>query len=97
MSEIIELCLAKNPAQRYATTADLIEDLQAVADGRPPAQAHKLLTLPELTVLDQETGAEDSIAALGKPSMVATPLFWIALVGWVLAGLLLLLVILLAG
>jgi serine/threonine protein kinase len=97
MSEIIELCMAKNPAKRYATTADLIEDLQAVADGRPPAQAHKLLTLPELIVLDQETDTVDLIATPGKKPLVATPLFWIALVGWILAGLLLVLIILLAG
>jgi serine/threonine protein kinase len=94
-SEIIELCLAKNPAQRYATTADLIEDLQAVADGRPPTQAHKLLTLPELTVLDQATDAEDSITAPGSKPMIATPLFWIAVLGWILAGLLLVWIILL--
>jgi serine/threonine protein kinase len=95
MSEIIELCLAKNPAHRYATTADLIEDLQAVADGRPPAQAHRLLTLPELTVLDQATDAEDSITTPGGKPMIATPLFWIAAAGWILVGLLLVWIILL--
>ncbi|MHC4566222.1 MAG: protein kinase domain-containing protein, partial [Planctomycetota bacterium] len=41
--EIIELCMAKDPSGRYAATADLIEDLEAVADGRPPVQAHKLI------------------------------------------------------
>ncbi len=94
MSEIIELCLAKNPAKRYATTADLIEDLQAVADGRPPAQAHRLLTLPELTVLDQDTDAEDLMTAPTRKPTAATPLFWIAVAGWILAGLLLVWIIL---
>jgi|GEM_PF-983103 len=94
MSEIIELCMAKNPAKRYATTADLLDDLRAVASGRPPVQAHKLLALPELTVLGQETGAGDTFVALREKPLVATPLFWIALVGWVLAGVLLILVIL---
>ncbi len=97
MSEIIELCMAKNPAKRYATTTDLIEDLQTVADGHPPAQARKLLALGELTVLGQGVDAEDSTVILDTRSMVGTPLFWIAVVGWVLALLLLILVILRAG
>jgi serine/threonine protein kinase len=95
MSEIIELCMAKNPSKRYATTADLIEDLEAVANGRSPAQAHKLFTLSDLTVLDQGACAEDSIATSDQRPWVATPMFWIALVGWILAGLLLAAVILL--
>jgi serine/threonine protein kinase len=95
MSEIIELCLAKDPGQRYATTADLIEDLQAVAEGRPPAQARKLLALPELAVFDQGADADESVPGGGEQSLVATPLFWIAVVGWMLAGLLLVAIILL--
>lgn len=97
MSEIVELCMAKDPAKRYATTTDLIEDLQAVANGRPPAQAHKLIALPELTELDHEGDTRESITKQGEESMFTTPLFWIAVVGWVLVGLLLIVVILLAG
>jgi len=97
MSEIIELCLTKNPAQRYATTADLIEDLRAVANGGPPAQAHRLLALPELAVLDQGTDTQTLVTTPGKKPLAATRLFWIAVLGWVLAGLLLVLLILLAG
>jgi len=96
ISEIIELCMAKDPAKRYATAADLIEDLQAVANGRSPAQAHKLIALPELTILDQKGDAEESIATQSERSVIATPLFWIAVVGWVLVGLLLVVVVLLA-
>jgi len=95
ISEIIELCMAKDPAKRYATTADLIEDLQAVANGQPPPQAHKLIALPELTALDEKGDAEESVGIQGGKSMVATPLFWIALVGWVLVALLLLIVVIL--
>ncbi|MEN6424414.1 MAG: protein kinase [Phycisphaerales bacterium] len=95
MSEVIELCMAKNPAKRYATTTDLIEDLQAVADGRATAQAHKLLAHSELAKLDPgaDTDASDTTVILDKRSIVTTPLFWIAVVGWVLAGALLVLVI----
>jgi serine/threonine-protein kinase len=97
MSEIIELCLAKDPAKRYASTADLIDDLQAVANGGPPTQAHKLLALPELAVLDQEADTQDSITTPGKKPAAATRLFWIAVLGWVLAGLLFVLLLWLAG
>jgi serine/threonine protein kinase len=97
MSEIIELCLAKDPAKRYASTADLIDDLQAVANGGPPTQAHKLLALPELAVLDQEADTQNSITTPGKKPAAATRLFWIAVLGWVLAGLLFVLLLWLAG
>ncbi len=96
ISEVIELCMAKEPAKRYALAADLLEDLQAVADGQPPARAHKLIKLPELTELDQKENTENMGETESEESIVATPLFWIALVGWVLAALLLVVVILLA-
>jgi serine/threonine protein kinase len=94
--EIIELCMAKNPAKRYATTADLIEDLQAVADGRPPLQARKLFDLTALTSLDRVNKEETSGQEQSEVSLIATPLFWIAVVGWFLAVLLLIVVIWLA-
>lgn len=97
MSEIIQLCMAKNPEKRYPTTTNLIEDLRAVAEGRPPAQAHKLPSLAERTALDQTDDAEDTITLPVARSRAATPLFWIAVAGWVLAGLLLLWIILRAG
>jgi len=75
ISEIVELCMAKSPAKRYATATDLIEDLKAVADGRPPALAHRLLALGELTVLDDGTDAEDSTAIWGTRPKAATPWF----------------------
>ncbi len=97
LCEIIELCMAKDPAQRYTTTSDLIEDLQAVADGQQPTQAHKLMNLSELTGLDREVGPAESVETPSSDSLFRTPLFWIAVVGWALAGLLLVVVILLAG
>ncbi|MBL7188685.1 MAG: protein kinase [Phycisphaerae bacterium] len=94
--EIIELCMAKDPRKRYATTADLIEDLQAVADGRRPVQAHKLIDLAALTALDQKSNADEAVEAQGEGSLITTPLFWIAVVGWLLVVLLLIMVVLLA-
>jgi len=96
ISEIIELCMAKEPAKRYASAADLIEDLQDVANGQPPARARKLIELPELTVLDRKNDAEESIEPESEGSVVATPLFWIAVVGWILVALLLVVIVVLA-
>jgi len=95
--EVIELCMAKDPAKRYATTTDLIEDLQAVADGRPPVQAHKLIDLSALTALNQKGDSGESIETQSERSLVTTPLFWIAAVGWFLVVLLLILVIIIAS
>lgn len=96
ISEVVELCMAKDPAKRYATTADLIEDLQAVANGQPPAQAHRLMDLPELATLDQKGQPYESVEAPNEVSVVTTPLFWIAVVGWFLVVLLLIVIVLMA-
>jgi serine/threonine-protein kinase len=95
ISEIIELCMAKKARKRYASTDDLIEDLQAVADGRPPLQARKLIDLTTFDSMDQ-----DSISVLpeeeqSEASLTSTPLFWIAVVGWFLAALFFILLIVL--
>ena len=94
--EAIELCMAKDPTKRYADTTDLIEDLQAVADGRPPLQAHKLIDLTTLTALNQKSDSSESVEIPNEGSLITTPLFWIAVVGWFLVLLLLILVIILA-
>jgi hypothetical protein len=88
--------MAKDPRKRYTTTADLIEDLQAVADGRRPVQAQKLIDLSALTALDQKSNADEAVEAQGEGSLITSPLFWIAVVGWFLVVLLLIMVVLLA-
>ncbi len=93
ISEIIELCMAKDPKKRYASTIDLIEDLQAVADGRPPVQARKLIDLSALTSLDQESNMNESEEPQENVSLFMTPLFWIAVVGWFLVIVLLMILI----
>jgi serine/threonine protein kinase len=97
ISEIIELCMAKKARKRYASTKDLIEDLQAVADGRPPLQARKLIDLSAFDSIDQESITDLPKEEQGEASLITTPLFWIAVVGWFLAVLLLIIVILLVS
>jgi serine/threonine-protein kinase len=41
IGEIIEVMMAKSPDDRYATTSELISDLEAVAKGEPPFQARQ--------------------------------------------------------
>jgi hypothetical protein len=89
--------MAKDPSGRYAATADLIEDLEAVADGRPPVQAHKLIDLSALNALDQDSDSNEVAEVSVEGSLITTPLFWIAVVGWFLAALLLIIVIRLAS
>ena len=94
ISEIIELCMAKDPQKRYISTSDLTEDLQAVADGRSPVQARRLIDLSELDALNQRSDTKDSGVERNDQPLSATPLFWIAVTGWVLALLLLVVIVL---
>jgi serine/threonine protein kinase len=101
MCTIIELCMAKDPAKRYAATTDLIEDLQAVARGQQPQQANKLIGLWKLTAGEQGAKAEAEEAievgeTQGNRSLLTTPLFWFAIVGWAFAVTLAVVVFLLA-
>ncbi|QOI99599.1 MAG: serine/threonine protein kinase [Phycisphaeraceae bacterium] len=41
VSEVIEMMMAKDPRQRYATCRDLMTDLRAVKEGKTPPIAHK--------------------------------------------------------
>ncbi len=52
MGEIVEVMMAKERRRRYASTSDLIVDLEAVASGQPPLQAHKQLDTSMLTMLE---------------------------------------------
>ena len=96
ISEVVELCMAKDPTERYASTADLLEDLEAVAEGQPPARAHRLMDLPTIATLDQKDETGEPVTEGPQESLAATPLFWIAVVGWALAIILLIIVIALA-
>jgi serine/threonine-protein kinase len=95
--EIIELCMAKDPSKRYASTTDLIDDLQSVAEGRSPVQAHKLIDLSTLNALSQKSNLHEPDEQQSADSLITTPLFWIAVVGWFLVALLLIVVIILVN
>lgn len=52
-SEIIEVAMAKDPKGRYASTQDMLSDLEAVARGEPPALARKAYDLTSLANLEK--------------------------------------------
>ncbi len=77
IGEIIDVCMAKKRDERYASTADLLEDLKAVRDGHPPIHARQSVDLETLANVEA-TGktvditpppASDNIWA--QPSVIA--------------------------
>jgi len=54
VGEVIEVMMAKDRNQRYSSTSDLLLDLEAIAEGRPPVQARKQI---DAGVLSGLTGA----------------------------------------
>ncbi|GAB4194598.1 MAG: hypothetical protein Kow00105_08830 [Phycisphaeraceae bacterium] len=91
LAEIIEVCMAKDRKQRYASAGDLLRDLEAVARGEPPPLARKMFDLSQLSALDQSAGPLEIVQLNEPESIVESPLFWVAAIGWF--GVVLLLVI----
>jgi serine/threonine protein kinase len=55
VGEIIEVAMAKNRDERYASTEDLLEDLRDVRAGNPPTHARRAVDLESLANIE-ETG-----------------------------------------
>ena len=55
VGEIIEVAMAKNRDERYASTEDLLEDLRDVRAGKPPTHARRAVDLESLANIE-ETG-----------------------------------------
>lgn len=51
LGEVVEVMMAKDPKRRYASTTDLLMDLEAIAAGEPPLQARKQIDMGLLTGL----------------------------------------------
>ena len=87
ISEVIEMMMAKNPRQRYQNCKDLLVDLRALRDNRPPPLAHKdTLPAADLSAVVQAVEAAPAELAIDQ-SRVGTPLVrsWMV---WLLLGLL---------
>ena len=83
IGEIIDVCMAKSREERYHTTEDLLEDLQAVRRSEPPQHARRNVDLDVLSKLEKsgETVDIDSQAA-EAPSVWQHPIV-IGLLAWV--------------
>jgi serine/threonine-protein kinase len=77
IGEIIEVMMAKKREERYASTADLLADLKAVAAGEAPLQARKKFELSQLAEIEESAQAPADAAP--RRSIFEHPLFWIAL------------------
>jgi len=54
LGEVVEVMMAKRPEDRYASTKDLLLDLQAVVQGEPPLQVRKVLDANVLSALAKD-------------------------------------------
>ena len=63
VGEVIEVMMAKNRDHRYSSTSDLLLDLEAIAQGRPPVQARKQIDAGVLSGLTGEAEAPQTEAA----------------------------------
>jgi len=62
VSEVIEIMMAKRRENRYTNTEELLTDLEALQEGRPPIQARRRFDLTELAQLEEG----EAIATDGK-------------------------------
>jgi len=88
LGEVIERMMAKKPAQRYPTMADLLADLDSVARGEPPLQARKDYDDSLLQGLADSGSREAVTIAPVKaqaPQPVQVPILWLLILGALLA------------
>ncbi len=58
VGEVVEVMMAKDHRMRYASTSDLILDLEAISAGEPPLQARKHIDDDVLTGLESDASPE---------------------------------------
>ena len=94
VSEVIEIMLAKRKEDRYNDIEELLTDLEALREGRPPLQAHKRFDVSMLEQLEkgdavelkEETYKEETVAqyrmAILILSTIVAVFFVIILLMW---------------
>lgn len=96
LSDIIEVCMAKEQSARYGSAEDLVADLKAVQRGEPPLVARRAFTIDALAAIDappeEETPKPVAVAAAAQAQepVEAQPwhkqkIYWWAVAGWALA------------
>jgi serine/threonine-protein kinase len=81
IGEIVEVAMAKNRDERYATTEDMLEDLRLVATGSPPAHAKRAVDLDALAsieatgkTVDLNTSENGDGMAMGGTNLFENPM-----------------------
>jgi serine/threonine-protein kinase len=102
-AQVIEMMLDKNASERYQNAADLLEDLELIAAGKPPHFAHKALDISNLaTVINHPSTDVAAVAAIPRArdaaaGPISNPMFMLVLGGLavsIIANLVLLLIVL---
>ncbi len=70
IGEVVEVMMAKDRERRYASTTDLMLDLEAIASGEAPLQARKQIDASVLTGLAEQ---EDQVGEAAVPVEVSHP------------------------
>ncbi len=98
IAEVVEVCLAKDRNKRYSSTADLLEDLQAIERGEPPLQARRVFDVNALSALEGASADSASIDVVHHQpgSGAAGPVLWAAVAGWAAAVFLLIVLVIVA-
>jgi len=102
IGEIIEMAMSKSRRKRYQSISDMLADLRAVQQGEPPVVARKSFDLASLA--EMETDADSGRSPRGKTiditpedgegeSIFNSPLLWVAVSGWLVAVILLVVLI----
>ncbi|MFI4859604.1 MAG: serine/threonine protein kinase [Phycisphaerales bacterium JB063] len=94
ISEIIEVAMAKSARKRFATTEDLLHDLEQVARGEKPTIARKMFDISSLAALDTNQAQMATFEPdYGNTPLMGQPLFWPMVLGWLSTVLLLLILL----
>ena len=68
LGEVVEVMMAKDRNRRYASTKDLLIDLEAIAAGQPPLQARKTINTDVLSQLGQEQAVNNDTVEIASPA-----------------------------
>jgi hypothetical protein len=75
IGEIIDVAMSKDREERYRTTEDMLEDLEAVRRGEPPPHAHQNVDLDKLAEVENKGKTVDIAEPAGsRPDLWAQPL-----------------------
>jgi serine/threonine-protein kinase len=74
IGEIIDVAMAKDREERYRTTEDLLEDLEAVRRGEPPPHARRNVNLEQLGEIEQKGKTVDIFEPQPQPGIWSHPI-----------------------